>query len=328
MKVLVNTRLDDEDRAVVARCWPSSCEIVVRSEVAGDSIAAQVTEFEAVVGWSDIAFLRRSTRLRLIHVLGHGVDWLDAPEPAALVADRGIAVARANPAGIPIAEYVIGSMVVLARRLIQVHHAFAIHGDWKSAARRDHGRGAFGGELSGATVVIAGLGEIGQAVAVRAAAMGMRTVALTRDPGAHPPMIGGPEVVAPLADADEWLAQADHTVVCLPLTESTRQFFNADRFAAMKRGGHLVNVGRGGLVDYGALADALACGLLAGAALDVWPDENPKMYPSPRPIHHYNVIMTPHCSALTPAARIRSLEVVGDNLHRWLAGAPLRNRVK
>jgi phosphoglycerate dehydrogenase-like enzyme len=314
---------------VVAQCWPSACEIVVRGAVGAEEINARAGEFEAVVGRSDLAFLRAATGLRLIHVLGHGVDWLDTKESAALVAERGIAVARANPAGIAVAEYVIGSMIVLSRALIQVHHALALHGDWrKPAAHADRGRGGFGVELSGATVVIVGLGEIGQAVAVRAAALGMRTVALTRDPSAHPAVMGCPDVVAPLADADEWLGRADHTVVVLPLTEDTRQFFNRSRFAAMRPGGYLVNVARGEVVDYDALVDSLASGHLAGAALDVWPDENPKAYPSRRPIHQYNVIMTPHCSALTPGARTRSLEVIGENLHRWIAGTPLRNQVR
>lgn len=329
MRVAVNTRLDDGDRAVVERCWPRGCDLVVRGETPDDEIAAAAAGFDAVVGYADPAFLRAATGLRLVHVLGHGTDWLDRPETAALVAERGIAVARANPAGIPIAEYVIGAIIALSRRLFPVHQALALHGDWAARARADRGRGAFGVEVSGSTLVIAGLGEIGYAVAVRAAALGMRTVALTRNPPAHPTdQSGVPDVVAPLADADAWLGQADHTVVCLPLTEATRHFFDAGRFAAMKPGGHLVNVGRGALVDYDALADALAGGRLAGAALDVWPDEDPTRYPSPRPIHQYNVIMTPHCSALTPGARVRSLETVGHNLHRWLSGQPLLNRVR
>jgi phosphoglycerate dehydrogenase-like enzyme len=329
MKVLVNTPLDAHDWAVVARCWPTACEVVVRGEVGAEAVNAQAAEFEVVVGRADLAFLRAATGLRLIHVLGHGVDWLEAEGPAALVAERGIAIARANSAGIPVAEYVIGSMIVLSRRLMSVHHALAIHGDWqKPAAHANRGRAEFGGELYGSTAVIAGLGEIGQAIAVRAAALGMRTVALTRNPGAYPVVKGGPDVVASLADADEWLGRADYVVVVLPLTEDTRQFFDASRLAAMKPGCYLINVSRGEVVDYDALADSLASFHLAGAALDVWPDEDPSTYPSRRPIHQYNVIMTPHCSALTPRARDRSLEAIGENLHRWLASAPLRNQVR
>jgi len=327
MKVLVNSRMHADDRAVVEHSWPPECDVLVRGDLTADQIEAVAPELVAVIGSIDTPLLRTATRLRLIHVLGHGVDWLNDPERSAIVGERGIAIARANPAGVPIAEYVLGCMIALTRRLIPVHQALALHGDWSGESRANRGRGAFGGELHGSTVVIAGLGSIGREVAARTLAMGMRTVGLTRNPAAYPALASGLSGLEPLAEADIWLAECDYVVLCLPLTVQTRTFMDADRFAVMKPGGYVINVGRGGLLDYEALAGALADGTLAGAAMDVWPDESAKVYPSPRPIHQYNVIMTPHCSALTVEARVRSLRAVGDNLRRWLAGDPLLHRV-
>jgi phosphoglycerate dehydrogenase-like enzyme len=79
------------------------------------------------------------------------------------------------------------------------------------------------------------------------------------------------------------------------------------------------------MVDQEALQAALESGKLAGAAIDVWPHEERKTYPSDFPIHHFNVIMTPHSCAITRESRVRAVLAVGENLRRSLNGEPLLN---
>src|SRR5690606_20624828 len=125
-------------------------------------------------------------------------------------------------------------------------------------------------EIAGTTVGVVGLGGVGRAVAWRAAALGMRVLAVRRGSG------GAPENVELLRgdDAlDTLLARSDHLVLSAPSTPATRGLLDAASIARLRRTAVVVNVGRGDLVDEAALADALAAGHLRGAALDVFTEE-------------------------------------------------------
>ena len=110
-----------------------------------------------------------------------------------------------------------------------------------------------------------------------------------------------------------------------PLTDDTRGLFDAEAFAAMRRGAWFVNVGRGEVVDERALADALARGHLGGAGLDVFtveplPDDNPLWSMK-------NVIISPHTSGITTRSYSRSIDLFIDNFGRFTRDEPLRNVV-
>jgi phosphoglycerate dehydrogenase-like enzyme len=97
----------------------------------------------------------------------------------------------------------------------------------------------------------------------------------------------------------------------------------------MKDGAYIVNISRGPIIDLEALYEALKSGKLAGAAIDVWESEEEKTrlshYPLDRPIHQYNVIMTPHYSGLTKENRLRAIAIAGENIRRLIQGEPLKN---
>jgi phosphoglycerate dehydrogenase-like enzyme len=179
-------------------------------------------------------------------------------------------------------------------------------------------------ELAGQTLLVVGLGHIGREVARQARALGMRVLGVKRDPAGPPGAHGvdhlrGPEALAELA------AEADAVVITLPATGATRGLFDRALLARLRPGCVLVNVGRGAVVDEDALVDALRAGRLAGAALDVLASEPP---PPASPLWELpNVLLSPHTAALSVAENRRIVELFGDNLRRFLDGAPLRNRV-
>ena len=123
----------------------------------------------------------------------------------------------------------------------------------------------------------------------------------------------------------EVLAIADTVVLAVPLTDETRHLIDARMIEVMRPGVHLVNVGRGGLVDEPALIDALRSKRIGFAALDVT-----DMEPLPADSALWdlpNVIITPHSSGATRSTRRRATDVFVDNLARWTAGLPLVNEV-
>jgi phosphoglycerate dehydrogenase-like enzyme len=99
---------------------------------------------------------------------------------------------------------------------------------------------------------------------------------------------------------------------------------NADIFAAMKQGTYLVDVSRGGIIDHAALLKALKSGKIAGAMLDVFPQEP---LPPDNPLWKLpNVIITPHISGVSPFYNDRAVELFSENMHRYLGELPLYNR--
>ena len=124
---------------------------------------------------------------------------------------------------------------------------------------------------------------------------------------------------------DELLPQADAIVVTLPLTRETRGLIDRRRVGLMKPGAVFVNVGRGAVVDEDALAEALRDGRLRGAALDVFTEEP---LPDSSPFWELeNVFVSPHTAALSSLENARIVELLCENLRRYLAGEPLLSRI-
>ena len=134
------------------------------------------------------------------------------------------------------------------------------------------------------------------------------------------------EAVYPPSAIDDLVAEADATVITLPLTEETRGLISRSTIDRMRDGAIVVNVGRGAVIDEEALIDALVSGRLAGAALDVFAQEP---LPESSPLWELeNVIVSPHTSALSWHENERIVELFADNLRRYLGGEELRSRVR
>ncbi len=217
--------------------------------------------------------------------------------------------------GEAMAEHVIGVVIALWRGLHRAIRNQATH-TWAKDPLSSFR------VLKGRTMAVVGLGAVGGAVAERAAAMGMDVVGVRRRPGPSPP---GVSAVRSPAELDDVLAGADVVVLTAPLTDATRQLFGAAQLRRMKRDALLVNVARGKLVCEEALADALAQGVLGGAALDVF-DHEP-LDPASRLWDAPNVVITPHTSALRADYWALAADLFAANLRRYERGEPLTNLV-
>ena len=126
-------------------------------------------------------------RVKLFHTLNHGVDNLPAPSVLQALKERGLVIARANPSGINIAEFIMMQMIALCRRLVPLHEALEHRCDWSRAFFKERTNRTGRDELHGATLGLVRFGEITQQVTKRALAFGMAVGALVRHPAPKSP---------------------------------------------------------------------------------------------------------------------------------------------
>ena len=252
----------------------------------------------------DAEMLAAAPQLRAIARAGVGVDNVDLAATGA----RGIIVVN-TPGGntISTAEYTLGLMLALARHIPQGHGSLAA-GNWE--------RKAFGGvELQGQTLGIVGMGRIGREVAARASAFDMVCIGYDPFVDAHSAHAAGIEKQDSL---QQLYARADFLTLHALVTPETRHMINAASLEQMKPGVRIINAARGALIDDEALAAALKRGVVAGAAVDVYPQEPPA---ADHPLLNLpNVIHTPHLAASTDGAQVRvaieAAELLRDGLLR------------
>jgi D-2-hydroxyacid dehydrogenase (NADP+) len=274
-----------------------------------------VRDADAIVGWElPSHLLQAANRLRWMHASGAGVERYNLVQIAA----RGVMLTNSSGISAPnMAEHVLGMMIALTRRFPLLLRA-QTQRVWRDAATHREV-----GELQGQTVLVVGIGEIGRAIAQRAAAFGMRVNGLRRRATESPP--AGFDHVFALGDMHAALADADHVVVTLPNTSHSRGLFDAAAFAAMKPGTAIYNVGRGPVIDTSALIAALESGHLGGAGLDV---TDPEPLPADSPLWDMeNVLITAHTSGATPRYWERQAALIADNIRRIQRGDAPRNLV-
>lgn len=292
-----------------------------------EDLARAIGAADALIGGGalDAALLAAAPRLRWVQLPTAGVDGQDL---GALVA-RGIAVTTFSGVTAPnIAEHILTLMFAFARNLRLLIRQQDRH-IWRDGATADdpRQRGASRTlfppvfELEGQTLGVVGLGAIGDALARKAHGVGMRVIATKRQPVAPPAHIAR---LLPVEQLPTLLAESDHVALCLPNTAATRGLIGARELRLMKPTAYLYNTGRGVLVDQEALIAALRAGTIAGAGLDV---TTPEPLPADSPLWDLpNVLMTAHTSGATPRHWERGLALISENVRRFLADEPLRNR--
>jgi len=271
-----------------------------------EEAAASIAEAEILYAWKfPPELLAKAGKLRWIQAMGAGVERLlvhDLPPHVRITRATGMF-------GRWMAEYTLGWCAWVTQRM----EAF------REAQRRRRWLELDPQPLHGKTLVIVGLGDIGSAVARTAASLGMRVLGVSRSGRKQP---GVAAVYRPTA-IKRALAEADFAVAVLPLTAETRGLIGEAQLSALKPTAWLLNIGRGAVIDEGALVRALQEKRIAGAILDVFETE-----PLP-PDHPFwampNVVVTPHISGPSVPAEIAP--VFNDNLRRYLAGRRLRHFV-
>jgi phosphoglycerate dehydrogenase-like enzyme len=313
----------DEIRAALPDGW--ECVVVcAHADGSGDGRGASGEAVEAArgaevyLGWGvpREVFAAAGPALRWAHSASAGVGGVLYPEMVES------AVVLTNSAGVhaePIADTVLAMMLHFARGL-----DFAV----RAQAERRWDKAPWDAadapvrELAESTVGLLGLGGIGRAVARRTAALGMRVAATRRTPAEGPE---GVEVFAGDDALDRLLSISHYLVVTVPSTRETEGMIGARELARLPAGAVVVNVSRGGVVDEGALVEALRAGRLRGAGLDVFGREP---LPASSPLWTLpNTLLLPHVSGTSPSFWRRETDLIVANLRRHLAREPLLNTV-
>ena len=261
--------------------------------------------------------IARAPNLRWYQQWGAGADWiLRYPE----VADKPVMITNVSGIhAIPISEHVFAMLLAFARRVPEAIRA-QDRRHWLLQEDLEQAGGVF--ELAGLTMLVVGVGAIGERIARLGQALEMRVWGVRRHP--QKSVVEVERMFGPEAMLDA-LPEADIVVLTLPHTHETHHLFDAHAFAAMKRGAYFVNIGRGKVVDESALVQALRSGQLSGAALDVFETEP---LPKDSPLWSMNnVIITSHYSGDTPLYDERAMAIFLDNLHRYRSGLPLHHLV-
>ena len=308
-RVLVYRASQDDEPPGIA-----TADVDVRYAPDPDALADQIADAEVLFFYRadkrDLeAAYPRGRNLRWIQTGSAGVDGLLFPD---LI---GSDVVVTNARGVfddAIAEWTVGAMLAFATGIVTSLVDQRDH-RWNDERHTER--------LAGTRLLVVGPGPIGRAVARRARDLGMDVAAVgTR--GRDDPELGHVHAADTFHEA---LADADHVVDALPLTEGTVRLFDASAFAAMRGGARFYNVGRGGTVDEQALVDALRDGRVGGAALDVFEEEP---LPADSPLWSMpNVIVSPHICGDYEGWEVDVVRVFTDNLARYVRGDPLANVV-
>ncbi len=279
------------------KLWQRPQELADRLRTAAALVVRNQTQVT-----SDL--LASAPQLKVIGRLGVGLDNIHV----AAAKRRGISVVTAQGANaVAVAEYVFACLLRFTRDLDAVGQSVR-RGEWN--------RTLGGCELFGKTLGLIGLGDIGQRIALRARCFGMTVVAY--DPWQLPTRLASTELGVRLLSAEDVYRAADFISVHAPLTEATRNLLDATAFASMKPGAYVINTARGGVVDEGALLEAIRRGDLGGAALDVRVQE-PSGEDDPLAAEP-KILRTPHIAGLTEEAGVRTAAMVADDVLRVLTG--------
>ena len=258
-----------------------------------------IKDADIFYGWITRDAFLAADRLRWIHCPGVGIDRLmEIPE---LVESDVVLTNSPGPHANVMADHVMGMVVALAHRFGEAWDDQRAH-HWETGKYT-----AKFMELTGSTMGILALGEIGMAVATRAHAFGIDVYAVDSNPKPPTPIV---KEVWGLDRLDELLGISDWFVVAAPYTTDTEKIIDAGRFSHLKEGAHVIVISRGGIVDEDALIEGLRSGRIAGAGLDATEVEP---LPADSPLWDLNTILSPHSSASTPEMYAGRQQIFKEN---------------
>jgi len=288
LRVLVSDPLADDS---VAAMRQAGLSVDVKTDLSPDELAKEIVNYDVIVVRSATKLrgpiIDSASNLRLIVRAGVGMDNIDVD----YARSKHIEV-RNTPAASSssVAELALGHLLSLARYIGRGTVSLK-NGSWEKKALK-------GVEIEGKTLGIIGIGRIGQLLAKKAKALGMEIVAFDKFINESPL----PELVT-MVSFDRLLKESDFISLHIPFDPKEGAVIGRDEFALMKDSVRIINCARGGVIDEVALADALASGQVAGAALDVFaaepPDVNDALFSQP------SLSLTPHIGAATVEAQGR-----------------------
>lgn len=322
-----DAQYDDDAEVERASAGPDFVFNIFRKREAAHIPEDQWRQADALLVWHEViidhALIERLARCRVIVRAGVGFDHIDLEAAAA----AGIPVCNTPDYGTSeVADHAIGLLLAFRRGL--VFHDARLHTAPVDAFKPQAPQIA---RLRGSRLGIVGLGRIGTATALRAKAFGIEVVAY------DPDLPRGQEIAVGVSRVDsltELLRSCDAVSLHTPLNSDTHHLIDADALRCMPEHAVLINTARGAIIDIDALYTALIEDRLAGAALDVLPEEPPDMN---RPLFaaldrgeerlQNRLILTPHAAWYSPASRNDARRLSTETLARYLRGEGLRNCV-
>jgi D-3-phosphoglycerate dehydrogenase / 2-oxoglutarate reductase len=312
MKILISDNLSTRGIDLLRR--NEQFQVDVNTGLKPEELKKIIGDYHALIVRSETKvtadILSAAESLKVIGRAGTGVDNVDVP----VATGKGIVVMNAAAGNsVTTAEHTISLLMSLARKIPQAHGKLK-DGKWDK-------KSFMGVELAGKTLGIIGLGNIGKIVASRAVGLAMKVIA-------YDPFISreiASKTGIELATLDEVFQRADFITVHTPLTDDTRGIIGRSAFAKMKDGVRIINCARGGLVDEGALYDAIKAGKAAGAALDVFMQEP---VPADHPLLKLDeVIVTPHLGASTSEAQDAVAVTIAEQIADYLLNGSIAGAV-
>jgi len=245
--------------------------------------------------------------LKMITMLATGYNVIDIRAAR----QRGIDVCNVPAYGTAsVAQHALALILALTNR-VHVHAASVAKGEWEKASDFGYALTPLM-ELSGKTLGIIGMGNIGRQTAQIGVAFGMNIMYSSRSEK--------PEAPGTYADIETVFSESDVVSLHCPLTPDNNQFVNAKMIGLMKRTAFIINTARGQLINEADLAAALNEGKIGGAGLDVLSQEPPR---TENPLlKARNCVITPHNAWMTKEARERIMEVTNDNIKAFIDGRP------
>jgi D-3-phosphoglycerate dehydrogenase / 2-oxoglutarate reductase len=284
------------ERAILAQV---PVELIVAERTDVSSLSAAAADVDAIMTcWAKVpeAVMTASGRCRVVARMGIGLDNIDV----CAATRHSILVTNVPDYCIEeVAEHALALLLALARKVAFYHHQ-------TKSGRYAINAGPSLRRIAGKTLGIVGLGRIGRKLAAKSLGLGLQVVAYDANRGPSMPDVAWCEL-------DELLAVSDYISLHAPLTPATQHLIGPAQLARMKSTAYLINTARGGLIDGAALAVALQCNRLAGAALDVQDPEPPDL--SQPPFNDPRVIVTPHASFVSE----ESLESLRTRVARQVA---------
>lgn len=312
MKVLISDSMSN--KAVEILKATPGLDVDVITGLKPEELKARIKEYHGLVVRSatkvTAEILEAAENLKVVGRAGTGVDNVDMPAAT----KKGVVVMN-TPGGntVTTAEHAIALMVALARKIPQATASMR-RGEWEKKKYE-------GTELTGKTLGILGVGNIGSVVASRAQGLKMNVIA-------YDPFISAEaadKMGLSLVSMDELFAKSDFISIHVPLTNETRNIVNMDAFKKMKKGVKIINAARGGIVNEKDLAEAIKAKIVSGAALDVFEKEP---IPADNPLLQMEeVILTPHLGASTFEAQEIVAIAIAEQISDYLTKGTIRNAV-